>query len=70
MRGHDEAVSEAERAISLDPNLAEAHVTMGEALHYSGGPEEALASFDRAIALNPYHPDLFLHFQAQSPTSS
>ena len=26
----------------------------------------AIACFDRAMALNPYHPDVYLHFQAQA----
>ena len=39
---------------------------LGNALHYSGRSEEALACFDRAMALNPYYPDIFLHFQAQA----
>jgi adenylate cyclase len=33
---------------------------------YSGRPEEALACFERGMALNPYYPDIFLHFQAQA----
>ena len=39
---------------------------LGNALHYSGRSEEALACFDRAMALNPYYPDMWLHFQAQA----
>jgi adenylate cyclase len=64
LRRHDMAIREAERSISLAPNLAEGHVTLGESLLYSGRSEEALACFDRAVALNPHYPDLFLHFQA------
>ncbi|MBD9456035.1 tetratricopeptide repeat protein, partial [Rhizobium sp. RHZ02] len=56
--------SEAERAISLNPNFAEGQVSLGEALLYSGRSEEALACFDRARILNPYFPDVVLHFQA------
>ncbi|MBD9448115.1 adenylate/guanylate cyclase domain-containing protein [Rhizobium sp. RHZ01] len=63
-RQHDRAISEAERAISLNPNFAEGQVSLGEALLYSGRSEEALACFDRARILNPYFPDVVLHFQA------
>lgn len=63
-RQHDGAISEAERAICLNPNFAEGHVSLGEALFYSGRSEEALAYFDRARVLNPYFPDVVLHFQA------
>ena len=66
LRRHDVAIREAERSISLAPNLAEGHESLGNILHYSGRSEEALACFDRAMALNPYYPDLFLHFQAQA----
>ncbi|WP_202361603.1 adenylate/guanylate cyclase domain-containing protein [Mesorhizobium sp. 131-3-5] len=66
LRRHDIAIREAERSISLAPNLAEGHESLGNILHYSGRSEEALGCFDRAIALNPYYPDMFLHFQAQA----
>ena len=66
LRRHDLALREAERAISLAPNLADGHESLGNTLHYSGRSEEALACFDRAMALNPYYPDLWLHFQAQA----
>ena len=66
LRRHDVAIREAERTIALAPNLAEGHESLGNILHYSGRSEEALACFDRAMALNPYYPDMFLHFQAQA----
>ncbi len=66
LRRHDMAIREAERSISLAPNLADGHESLGNALHYSGRSEEALACFDRAMALNPYYPDMWLHFQAQA----
>jgi adenylate cyclase len=63
-RHHDGAISEAQRAIVLNPNFAAAHVVLGEALSYSARADEALEHFDRAKALNPYFPDVLLHFQA------
>jgi tetratricopeptide (TPR) repeat protein len=42
------------------------HVVLGLALHYSGCSEEALGCFDRALALDPLYPDLFMHLQAQA----
>jgi adenylate cyclase len=63
-RRHDRAISEAERAIVLNPNFAEGHVSLGEIFLYSGRSEEALACFDGARVLNPYFPDVVLHFQA------
>ena len=66
LRRHDIAIREHERMISLAPNLADGHEALGNGLHYSGRSEEALACFARAMALNPYYPDLWLHFQAQA----
>jgi adenylate cyclase len=63
-RHHDGAISEAQRAIVLNPNFAEGHVVVGEALCYSARADEALEYFDRAKVLNPYFPDVLLHFQA------
>ncbi|MER9403800.1 adenylate/guanylate cyclase domain-containing protein [Mesorhizobium caraganae] len=63
-RQHDVAIDEVERALVLNPNFAEAHVCRGEALYYSGRSEEALESFARVETLNPYFPDVVLHFQA------
>ncbi|RWP17107.1 adenylate/guanylate cyclase domain-containing protein [Mesorhizobium sp.] len=66
LRRHDVAIRESERTISLAPNLAEGHESLGTSLYYSGRPEEALPCFERGMALNPYYPDIFLHFQAQA----
>ena len=66
LRRHDIAIREHERMISLAPNLADGHEALGNGLHYSGRSEEALGCFARAMALNPYYPDLWLHFQAQA----
>jgi adenylate cyclase len=63
MRRHDQAICEAERAISLDPNLALGHEVLGSTLNFSGKAAEALESFDRAMALDPYFPDFWLHLK-------
>ena len=65
-RRHEAAICSAKRLIALAPNFAEGHEILGYALHYSGKPEDALGCFDRAMALNPYYPDVYLHFQAQA----
>ncbi len=43
----------AEKALALDPALAEAHATTGMFLQNKGDLTGALAALDRAIALNP-----------------
>ena len=51
-----EILEQSERALSLDPTLAEAHASKGLALYTAGRYDEAEASFSSAIALKP---DLF-----------
>ncbi|MFZ5677935.1 MAG: TPR end-of-group domain-containing protein [Pseudomonadota bacterium] len=41
------------RALELDPDLAEAHASHGVALHYQDRYPEAVAEFERAMALDP-----------------
>ena len=66
MRRHDDAIAEQKRSIVLNPNFASAHVALGLTLYYAGAAAQALECFDRASALDPYEPDMFLHFRAQA----
>lgn len=43
----------AERALQLDPDLAEPHAVKARHLHELGRPNEALAEIDTALALDP-----------------
>jgi TolB-like protein len=47
------ATEAAIKALQIDPDLAEAHATLGYVQHYDWRWEEAERSFRRAIALNP-----------------
>jgi adenylate cyclase len=47
----------AAKAVQLDPNLPLAHAKLGIALALRARPEEAIAAFERAIALNPNFSD-------------
>jgi adenylate cyclase len=44
---------EADRALSLSPNFALAHLTKGNLLTYTGEPAKAIACYEQAIRLNP-----------------
>jgi adenylate cyclase len=46
-------LSEAERALTLSPNLAGAHAARGAALIFSGRPREGVAALERSIRLDP-----------------
>ena len=43
----------AERALSLNPNLAEAHFVKADHFANEGRPEEAKAAIDIALGLDP-----------------
>ena len=43
----------AQKALALDPNLAEAHLSMGTALFSVLGPHASEKELDRAVELNP-----------------
>ena len=49
----ERALALAQRAVELDPYLAEAHATLGWILHWRYRRGEALAEFQRALELNP-----------------
>ncbi|HEV7158226.1 MAG TPA: TIR domain-containing protein [Caulobacteraceae bacterium] len=53
--GHagSDALAAAERALALDPNLAEAHAVKGDHFWNIGRPDEARAEIDIALGLDP-----------------
>jgi TolB-like protein/class 3 adenylate cyclase/Tfp pilus assembly protein PilF len=63
-RDHGKAVEEAEKAVSIDPNSADALVWLGFCLRYSGRPEEAISLYEKALRLNPFSPSYYLHGSA------
>jgi tetratricopeptide (TPR) repeat protein len=51
--GVDRAIPDFEKAIQLDPKLAEAHLWLGIALRKAGRNAEARKAFERSLQLNP-----------------
>jgi adenylate cyclase len=49
----------ARKALALDPNLAEAHLSMGTALYSVLGPYASEKELDRAVELNPNLPLIY-----------
>jgi len=45
-------LTNSSKALELAPNLAEAHASRGVALYVAGHPKEAIAVFEKAIALD------------------
>jgi len=66
MRRYDDAIRAAEASIAHNPNDAEGYNALGTILHYVGRSAEALPCFERAMALDPLCPGMWLHFQGQA----
>jgi Flp pilus assembly protein TadD len=60
-RQHEEAVSELERALALDPNDPSCNSDMGSVLNFSGKSKEAVDFLNRAMRLDPHNPSFYLH---------
>ncbi len=56
---HEEAVTEATRAIAQDPNDPEAYIAMAWAMITTGRPEPGLELVERAMRLNPSYPNYY-----------
>jgi tetratricopeptide (TPR) repeat protein len=59
-RQHKEAISELERALSLDPNDPSCHQSMGFTLSMAGRPKEAIEYINRGMRLDPHNPSIYL----------
>jgi len=59
---HDRAIAEAMRAVSLNPNSAEAYAVLGFTLYLSGRPEEGMEFVKKALRLNPVCHSIYLQF--------
>ena len=62
-RGYDEARELIDRAMDLDPDLAETYAAQGLFLWTEGSIDEALEAFRRAIELNPTY-EISYHWMA------
>ena len=55
-RQYEQALSEAEQAVALDPNHPENHFRMAQVLIYTGRHDEAEGFIRKALRLDPHHP--------------
>ncbi|MBK5101537.1 MAG: tetratricopeptide repeat protein [Desulfobacteraceae bacterium] len=60
-REHERAIAEGERSVALDPNGADGHANLGMSLCFAGRLEQSVASFKKAIRLNPFAPSAYFH---------
>lgn len=74
LRRYDEAIVAAQRVVLEHPSTGEAHFTLGLALDFAEQRDAALASFRRAVELNPHQSEWRFHLAArgedQIPTSA
>jgi adenylate cyclase len=65
-RGYDEAVSQGEKAVALDPNGADVTALLAMTLNWSGRAEEAGALIDKAMRLSPLYSAWYLAVRAHA----
>jgi adenylate cyclase len=58
-KDHDKAFFHQQRALTLNPNDDLIVVQQGEILTWLGQPEEGVQWIEKAMRLNPYHPERF-----------
>jgi len=58
---HDEAISNGERSIAVDPNDADSYSALAGVLNLAGQPREAVSMMEHAIRLNPHYPASYLY---------
>ncbi|HEV8717488.1 MAG TPA: tetratricopeptide repeat protein [Candidatus Binatia bacterium] len=62
----EQAIAEAERAVALEPNDADACITLGEILSCVGRPQEAVELVEKALRLDPHYPAPYLFALGQA----
>ena len=62
LRQHDEAISQLEKALTLDPNDPAGLAAMSRVLSFSGRPAEGLEYAKDAMRLDPLNPDRYLAY--------
>ena len=62
----DDAITEYERALALDPNAANAFAALSSTYFWLRQPEKAIEFMDKAIRLSPHDPSLYLWYAIKS----
>ena len=57
----EDAITEGERAIAMDPNDSDGYVALAHARTLAGDPHAALPLLEKAIRLNPRYPTSYLY---------
>ena len=65
---HAQALAAFDKAISLDPSFAFAHLEYGHVLTYAGEPKKAIKSVKKAMRLDPHYPPVWGWYLARAYT--
>jgi adenylate cyclase len=65
---YDQAITEAQRAIALDPNSGWGYTVLAQIMGDSGKPKEAIDFAEKAIRLDPRGRDLYLFYEGWAYT--
>jgi adenylate cyclase len=65
-RRYDQAISEAQRAVTLAPNSSDGYFWLARILCFSERPMEALVVAEKCVRLNPRHPEYCLNVVANA----
>jgi adenylate cyclase len=68
-RQHEEALTEAQRAITLDPNDPRGYAVMGWILIHVGRFTEAIDIIEKGMRLDPQNPGYYLYLLGHAKTS-
>ena len=63
---YDKGITQAEKAVALNPNSADSHYRLGKALGLAGRWEESIPEYKKAMRLNPIPPNMYLWSLGQS----
>ena len=65
----DQALVEAQRCLSMDPNSADGHMVVAHTQIFLGNPAKAIEMLDAYMQLDPHYTDLILQFMAEAHIS-
>jgi tetratricopeptide (TPR) repeat protein len=66
LKRYDEAIAAGKEAIRVDPNYADGHANLSQALTYAGRPKEALDVMSTAKRLNPHYAFFYTWIEGQA----
>jgi adenylate cyclase len=63
---YEQAITEGERALALDPNCAGCYALYGSTLSYAGRPQEAIGLIEKGMRLDPCCTEFLAYYLAEA----